>query len=111
MASRRVLALLLAMLLAMLFGSAQADPGAARRAQLINLLKEDCGACHGLTLKGGLGPDITPKALQGKPRAMILETILNGRPGTPMPPWKPFMSREEAEWLVNRLYSGDTDDH
>lgn len=90
--------------------AAPAAPGPARQAELTNMLREDCGACHGITLKGGIGPAITPSALKNKPRRLILNTILNGRPGTPMPPWKPFLTRDEAQWLVDRLYEGDADE-
>ena len=34
-------------------------------AALVNLVRQDCGSCHGMTLKGGLGPDIRPDALLG----------------------------------------------
>jgi len=37
---------------------------------------------------------------------MLVETILAGRPGTPMPPWSAFMTREEARWLVDNLKRG-----
>lgn len=38
-----------------------------RQKQLIHLLKQDCGSCHGLTLKGGLGPALLPDVLLSKP--------------------------------------------
>ena len=77
-----------------------------RVTELYNLLIQDCGSCHGMTLKGGLGPALTVEAISNKPRELILETVLNGRPGTPMPPWKNILSREEIEWLVDTLYKG-----
>ena len=77
-----------------------------RKAELHNLLTQDCGSCHGMTLKGGLGPALTVEVISNKPRELILETVLNGRPGTPMPPWKNILSREEIEWLVDMLYKG-----
>jgi cytochrome c55X len=40
---------------------------------------------------------------------MLREVILHGRPGTPMPPWKSFMSAQEADWLVQVLIEGRTD--
>ncbi|WP_018151792.1 c-type cytochrome [Leeia oryzae] len=80
-------------------------PDPARQQALLHLLHQDCGACHGLTLKGGLGSPLTPQALSGKPMENLVATIMNGRPGTPMPPWKPFMSEAEAEWLVQWLQS------
>jgi len=92
--------------LALLVTSAVAAPSAARQAELLNLLRQDCGACHGLTLKGGLGPALLPSALDGKPAAFLAATILHGRPGTPMPPWRPFLSDSEVAWLVRQLQEG-----
>ena len=80
----------------------------ARQQELRHLLSHDCGSCHGLTLRGGLGPALTPDALAGKPRQAMVSTILQGRAGTPMPPWSPLLSRQEAEWLVEVLYRGLT---
>ncbi len=70
---------------------------------LERLLADDCGACHGMTRKGGLGPPLTPEALAGKPDDALVQTILDGRPGTPMPPWRSLLSEEDARWLVGRL--------
>jgi cytochrome c55X len=33
-------------------------------------------------------------------------TILFGRPGTAMPPWKNFLNEEEAAWIVQNLQKG-----
>jgi cytochrome c55X len=74
-----------------------------RQAALSELLRQDCGSCHGMTLKGGLGPALLPEALAGKSDALLIETILNGRPGTAMPPWRGFFSPDEAAWLVRQL--------
>lgn len=82
------------------------DPAPARRSELINLVRQDCGSCHGLTLKGGLGPALLPETLGDKPVESLTATILQGRPGTPMPPWKPFMTEAEAQWIVNQLLKG-----
>jgi len=89
---------------------ASADIGAARQQALRHLLFQDCGSCHGITLKGGLGPALTREALADKPVAMLRDVILNGRSGTPMPPWKPFMTEPEAEWLAQQLHAGVTND-
>ncbi|RTZ58380.1 MAG: cytochrome c [Gammaproteobacteria bacterium] len=89
---------------------AQADgpwsPEPQRQAELIHLLRQDCGACHGMRLLGGLGPALTPQSLNAKPREFLVTTILEGRAGTPMPPWKPFLTRDEATWLATRLKQG-----
>ena len=77
-----------------------------RKDILLNLLKHDCGSCHGLTMKGGLGPPLLPVDLDGKASEDLVDVILDGVPGTPMPPWRPELSREEAAWLVERLKEG-----
>ena len=85
-----------------------AELEAARRQALLHLLREDCGACHGLTLQGGLGSPLTAAALAGKPEDSMVATLLNGRPGTAMPPWWPFLSEDEARWLIRQLQQGAT---
>ena len=74
--------------------------------KLANLVRQDCGSCHGLTLKGGLGPPLLPEALRDKPAESLRYTVLLGRPGTPMPPWNTFMSEAEADWIVRQLKQG-----
>jgi cytochrome c55X len=83
-----------------------AEPSPERQATLRNLLKNDCGACHGLTLQGGMGPALYPDNLAGKPDELLVTTILEGRKNTAMPPWKPFMNQEEVVWLVGVLRAG-----
>lgn len=83
-----------------------AEPSAARRGELINLVRQDCGSCHGLTLKGGLGPALLPETLKDKPVESLTSTIMQGRPGTAMPPWHRFMTEAEAEWIVTNLKKG-----
>jgi cytochrome c55X len=88
---------------------ASADPGAARQRELVNLVRQDCGSCHGMTFRGGIGPPLTPDALRDKPAESLTLTILNGRLGTPMPPWRPFVTESEAVWIVERLQRGNLD--
>lgn len=86
--------------------NAQGEISIERSAELQNLLIQDCGSCHGMTLKGGLGPALTPDVLKHKSRDMIEITITNGRPGTPMPPWNKILTKEEINWLIDTLYAG-----
>ena len=94
-------------------GNASSAPGtqpdAARQRELLVLLKQDCGSCHGMRLTGGLGPALTPEALRTKPAESLAATIVYGRTGTAMPPWRRFMSEAEADWLVARMIDGATD--
>ncbi|HXE39699.1 MAG TPA: cytochrome c [Azonexus sp.] len=80
-----------------------AEPDAARQQELVRLVRQDCGSCHGMTLQGGLGPALLPANLRDKPAAGLMATIVYGRPGTPMPPWQQFMSEAEASWIVEKL--------
>lgn len=80
-----------------------AEPSPQRQIELRELLKNDCGACHGLTLQGGLGLPLKPENLAGKPDEYLIEIITNGRKGTAMPPWKPFLNQDEIAWLVQLL--------
>ncbi len=67
------------------------------------MLKHDCGSCHGLPPKGGLGPSLMPEALAEKSDALLMDAIQNGRQGSAMPPWKSFLSIDETKWLIQRL--------
>ncbi|HEC85951.1 MAG TPA: cytochrome c, partial [Thioploca sp.] len=80
-----------------------------RQSELLHLLRHDCGACHGMTLKGGLGPSLLPEALAAKPKAFLLYTILEGHPGTAMPGWHHALTQAEAAWLVEKLLQGIDD--
>jgi cytochrome c55X len=78
----------------------------ARQQALMNLLQQDCGSCHGLTRQGGLGPSLLPDALAGYDDDFLLQTILDGRSGTAMPPWKLFITEPEGRWLIQQLRQG-----
>lgn len=86
--------------------AAMAEPSVTRQKELIHLVRQDCGACHGMTLKGGLGPALLPETLAGKPVESLVATIISGRPGTPMPPWQHFLSNDEVQWIVVNLLAG-----
>ena len=81
-------------------------PAAGRQREILHLLKHDCGSCHGMTLKGGLGPSLRPEVIGGQDDTLLVETILNGRPGTPMAPWRISLNEDDARWLVTRLKEG-----
>ncbi|MGJ4952151.1 c-type cytochrome [Bradyrhizobium sp. HKCCYLS20291] len=83
-------------------GEVSPDP-----AKLANLVRQDCGSCHGLTLKGGLGKPLTPDNLRAWNREQLISIVLDGVPGTPMPPWRPLISEADARWIVARLQEGN----
>lgn len=106
MAERGATALLAAASLLLATAVRAETPEAGRAADLLHLLRHDCGSCHGMRMTGGLGPPLTPEALRDKPRDGLVATVLHGRPGTPMPPWQGQLSDQEAAWLVDRLREG-----
>jgi cytochrome c55X len=73
--------------------------------RLTHLVQQDCGSCHGLTRKGGLGLPLTAQALEGKPPEVLSVIILDGIPGTAMPPWRPLLSQADADWIAAYLKS------
>ena len=83
-----------------------AEPTQSRQAELLHRLKHDCGSCHGMTMKGGLGPPLLPVSVASKTDDVLTEVILSGVPGTPMPPWNFELSHGEALWLVRQLKEG-----
>ena len=96
----------IASLLLLAAAPAIADISATRQTELMYLLKQDCGSCHGMKLKGGLGPALLPESLNGKPTDLLVNTILEGRSGTAMPPWKAMLTHDEAEWISVQLQQG-----
>ena len=87
--------------LAMAGGAAAIAP--ERQAQLERMVIQDCGSCHGLAMTGGLGKPITPQALSGLDPETLAAVILDGVPGTAMPPWRPLLTEAEALWIAEYL--------
>lgn len=73
---------------------------------LEQLVIQDCGSCHGLTLKGGLGPDIRPQSIDYYEPDVLQSVILDGIPGTAMPPWRPLLTEDDAAWIAQFLLEG-----
>ena len=78
----------------------------ARESQLTHLVRQDCGSCHGMTLKGGLGGPLLPESLVDLESESIASIILGGVPGKPMPPWQGQLSQEDALWIAENLKKG-----
>jgi len=97
-------ALFLALALLIGPGAASAGGVAPDRAEALErLVRQDCGSCHGMRLSGGLGPDIRGAALAGIPAETVTTIILDGLPGTAMPPWRPLISEKDARWIADYL--------
>ena len=98
--------LLLTASLVFVSGFALAEVSPSRQGELTHLLKQDCGSCHGMTLKGGLGPALLPEQLDGKTMDYLVITILEGHPNTAMPGWKTMLSEDDALWIAKQLKQG-----
>ncbi len=75
----------------------------ARKQELENFVVQDCGSCHGLTFKGGLGSAFSKKKLNAIPTEALYTIIDKGIEGTPMPAWGPLLSSEEIYWIIAYL--------
>ena len=104
----RAAVLLSALLLGpvLVFAQSEPAPDALRSRELVRMVRQDCGSCHGMRLTGGLGPALTREALADFPIDNLAAVIFHGRPGTPMPPWKAMLSEPEARWIALRLQQG-----
>lgn len=78
-----------------------------RAAELEHLVLQDCGSCHGLTRKGGLGSPLTRDAISHYDPDILSSVILDGVPGTAMPPWRPLLTEADALWIAEYLLKGD----
>lgn len=94
------------LLLAIIDCNVLADVLFPRQQELVYMVRQDCGSCHGMTLKGGLGPSLLAERLAKLPDTYLVETIKRGRPGTAMPPWLPILNEMEIKWIVKWLKRG-----
>ena len=95
-------------IVALFGGNARAggELSVAEIARLSNMVRQDCGSCHGLTLKGGLGRPLTAEHLAGMDRETVRDIILFGINETPMPGWLGLLSESEADWIARALKTG-----
>lgn len=84
-----------------------AEVGPERATRLEHMVIQDCGSCHGLTMRGGLGAALTPGDLADAEPEALAAIILDGVPGTAMPRWRPVLSEEDALWIADYLKGRD----
>lgn len=98
---------LIAVAVAVAAAASQAtEPAEIHPPELIRLVRQDCGSCHGMTLQGGLGVPLTREALAGQSAEALTIIILHGKQGTAMPPWKTLLTEAQAQWIAQRLIEG-----
>lgn len=74
--------------------------------EMSEFVRQDCGACHGLSLKGGLGKPLLKEHLEDYDLETIEMIILEGIPETAMPPWRGVLSEEQVKWIAKSLKEG-----
>jgi|APSaa5957512576_1039674.scaffolds.fasta_scaffold210649_2 cytochrome c55X len=99
-------AVAIALLIIMSAFPVAAEPSSDRQVELLYFLKHDCGSCHGLTRKGGLGSPLLPETMAGRSDDDLTAIILDGMPGTPMPPWRALFTEDEVRWMVRAIKQG-----
>lgn len=90
-----------------LVSGAAGDISPERARQLNHLVRQDCGSCHGMTLKGGLGTPLNAERFADADIEGLSLIILDGVPGTAMPPWRALLTVDEARWIATALKAGD----
>ena len=90
--------------------AAQPAPSRERQRELVHMVRQDCGSCHGMRLTGGLGPALQSERLKDWPLEALVATIHDGRPGTPMPGWAPLLSYDDTVWIARQLQRGFPED-
>ena len=82
------------------------QPSSSRQQELVHVVRQDCGSCHGMKLTGGLGSPLTPERMRELPIDTLVATILHGRPGTPIPGWQTMLNESDARWIASQLQRG-----
>ena len=73
----RLLLVSYALLMVMIAAAVAAELSDARKTKLTYLVRQDCGSCHGMTLKGGLGSALTSDRLAGEDTAALANPPFN----------------------------------
>jgi cytochrome c55X len=112
MGDRRHILLVIAAISALVWACVPSLAGvSAERAQeLEHLVRQDCGSCHGMTFKGGLGSPLTRDVIAERSDEALHAVIRDGIPGTPMPPWRDLLNDAEIEWVIGYLRNGGLDE-
>lgn len=75
----------------------------SRQLELKHLVKHDCGSCHGMTMKGGMGPSLLKKDLATFSDEYLFQVIKFGRPQKAMPPWNKILTDTEIKYVIKIL--------
>ena len=96
------LALMLGGALVLAQSAAATEPGSARHRELVHLVRQDCGSCHGpAAINAGGAPDLRRSPLLDNLDAVLFDGVLTG---AGMPAFSKYLRRDEAEDLKAYLF-------
>ncbi|MCM8595962.1 nitrite reductase [Accumulibacter sp.] len=77
----------------------------ASAADVQQLYREHCAACHGESRLGGIGPALLPENLERLRKPEAVKVIREGRVATQMPAFADRLSSGEAQQLADWIYT------
>jgi len=79
---------------------------AERQRELVRLVRQDCGSCHGMTLAGGLGPPLLRRHFRDAGAGPRPDVLPRQAGHADCPPGSGSLDETEAQWIVDRLLAG-----
>lgn len=77
-----------------------------RRSELLYFVEQNCPACHGIRMRGSIGPALSKANLQHLSVNAVTLTILYGLTDKGMPAWEAQLSERDAYWIAELLKRG-----
>jgi cytochrome c oxidase cbb3-type subunit III len=85
-------------------GEFEVTPELAAAGQTV--YQTNCGACHGMTLEGGIGPNLKDGDwVHGGSPQQVMRTISDGVPAKGMPAWSPILGPERVRQVTAYVLS------
>ena len=77
-----------------------------RQSELLDFVEQNCPACHGIRMRGSIGPALSKANLQYLSVNAVTLTILYGLTDKGMPAWEAQLSERDAYWIAEFLKRG-----
>ena len=74
-----------------------------RQSELLDFVEQNCPACHGIRMRGSIGPALSKANLQYLSVNAVTLTILYGLTDKGMPAWEAQLSERDAYWIAEFL--------
>ena len=77
-----------------------------RQSELLDFVEQNCPACHGIRMRGSIGPALSKANLQHLSVNAVTLTILYGLTDKGMPAWEAQLTEGDAYWIAEFLKRG-----